>query len=71
MTYHPSSFQVSEFYLSVTRKYCFPTSFDNKHILMRPSRPKRSLYQVPEAGKEGSAVLPWPPLSGFEWMAII
>ena len=28
MTYHPSSFQVSEFYLSVTRKYCFPTSFD-------------------------------------------
>ena len=27
--YHPSSFQVSEFYLSVTRKYCFPTSFDN------------------------------------------
>ena len=38
---------------------------------MRPSRPKRSLYQVPEAGKEGSAVLPWPPLSGFEWMAII
>ena len=27
--YHPASFQVAEFYLSVTRKYCFPTSFDN------------------------------------------
>ena len=27
--YHPSSFQVAEFYLSVTRKYCFPTSFDD------------------------------------------
>ena len=26
--YHPASFQVAEFYLSVTRKYCFPTSFD-------------------------------------------
>ena len=32
MTYHPSSFQVSEFYLSVTRKYCFPTSFDYIYI---------------------------------------
>jgi len=40
-------------------------------MLMRPSRPKQSLYQVPEAGKEGSAVLPWPPFSGFEWMAVI
>ena len=29
IAHHPSSFQVSEFYLSVTRKYCFPTSFDN------------------------------------------
>ena len=28
IAHHPSSFQVSEFYLSVTRKYCFPTSFD-------------------------------------------
>jgi len=28
-TYHPASFQVAEFYLSVTRKYCFPTSFDD------------------------------------------
>ena len=27
--YHPASFQVAEFYLSVTRKYCFPTSFDD------------------------------------------
>ena len=27
--YRPSSFQISEFYLSETRKYCFPTSFDN------------------------------------------
>ena len=26
------SFQISEFYLSVTRKYCFPTSFDNSLI---------------------------------------
>ena len=26
--YHPASFPVAEFYLSVTRKYCFPTSFD-------------------------------------------
>ena len=26
--YHPASCQVAEFYLSVTRKYCFPTSFD-------------------------------------------
>ena len=34
MTYHPSSFQVSEFYLSVTRKYCFPTSFDNTKYYM-------------------------------------
>ena len=32
MTYHPSSFQVSEFYLSVTRKYCFPTSFDKWQV---------------------------------------
>ena len=30
VAHHPSSFQVSEFYLSVTRKYCFPTSFDDK-----------------------------------------
>ena len=30
--YHPASFQVAEFYLSVTRKYCFPTSFDNGFI---------------------------------------
>ena len=29
--YHPASFQVAEFYLSVTRKYCFPTSFDKLH----------------------------------------
>ena len=29
--YHPASFQVAEFYLSVTRKYCFPTSFDNNN----------------------------------------
>ena len=29
--YHPASFQVAEFYLSVTRKYCFPTSFDNHY----------------------------------------
>ena len=28
MTCHPSSFQVSELSSSVTRKYCFPTSFD-------------------------------------------
>ena len=28
--YHPASFQVAEFYLSVTRKYCFPTSFDQR-----------------------------------------
>ena len=28
IAHHPSSFQDSEFYLSVTRKYCFPTSFD-------------------------------------------
>ena len=28
VTYHPSSMSVSQFYLSVTRKYCFPTSFD-------------------------------------------
>ena len=28
IAHHPSSFQVSEFYLSVTRKYCFPTSSD-------------------------------------------
>ena len=28
--YRPSSFQISEFYLSVTRKYCFPTSFDKR-----------------------------------------
>ena len=27
--YHPASFQVAEFHLSVTRKYCFSTSFDN------------------------------------------
>ena len=27
--YHPASFHVAEFYLSVTRRYCFPTSFDN------------------------------------------
>ena len=27
--YHPASCQVAEFYLSVTRKYCFPTSFDD------------------------------------------
>ena len=34
--YHPASFQVAEFYLSVTRKYCFPTSFDNiKHITIK------------------------------------
>ena len=26
--YHPASCQVAEFYLSVTRKYCFPTSFE-------------------------------------------
>ena len=26
--YHPASFQVADFYLSVTRKYCFPTSFE-------------------------------------------
>ena len=26
--YYPASFQVADFYLSVTRKYCFPTSFD-------------------------------------------
>ena len=30
--YHPASFQVAEFYLSVTRKYCFPTSFDEYTI---------------------------------------
>ena len=29
--YHPASFQVAEFYLSVKRKYCFPTSFDKLH----------------------------------------
>ena len=28
VAHHTSSFQVSEFYLPVTRKYCFPTSFD-------------------------------------------
>ena len=28
IAHHPSSFQDSEFYLSVPRKYCFPTSFD-------------------------------------------
>ena len=28
VAHHPSSFQVSEFYLSVARKYCFSTSFD-------------------------------------------
>ena len=32
VAHHPSSFQVSEFYLSVTRKYCFPTSFDNMYL---------------------------------------
>ena len=30
--YHPASFQVAEFYLSVTRKYCFPTSFDKLRL---------------------------------------
>ena len=31
--YHPASFQVADFYLSVTRKYCFPTSFDKSGIV--------------------------------------
>ena len=31
IAHHPSSFQDSEFYLSVPRKYCFPTSFDYKY----------------------------------------
>ena len=42
VNYHPASFQVAEFYLSVTRKYCFPTSFDNTycniHIYTIPSK---------------------------------
>ena len=35
VAHHPSSFQVSEFYLSVTRKYCFPTSFDYWNVHSR------------------------------------
>ena len=44
IAHHPSSFQVSEFYLSVTRKYCFPTSFDNNQ---NPSKKTKSaLYKA-------------------------
>ena len=65
MTYHPSSFQVSEFYLSVTRKYCFPTSFDDFLWL---SMTIYVLIVLALAGAEapgqafaGRAGRPWPP----------
>ena len=42
--YHPASCQVAEFYLSVTRKYCFPTSFDNVNIRSILDESKLSLW---------------------------
>ena len=43
VAHHSSSFQVSEFYLSVTRKYCFPTSFDYYHTQMGIDMPMITL----------------------------
>ena len=41
IAHHPSSFQDSEFYLSVPRKYCFPTSFDYTTTTITESNMKR------------------------------
>ena len=45
--YHPASFQVAEFYLSVTRKYCFPTSFDHFQNYIRSVIAAMTMQNVP------------------------
>ena len=49
IAHHPSSFQDSEFYLSVPRKYCFPTSFDYILISLSISNPYNTQQETPNS----------------------